>query len=191
MKHGQTIVLPHGVLFRGSKEMVIRQKLLEKGAIYAVIGLPANLFYGTAIPTVILVLKKPGVSRKGRDVLFIDASQGFEHGTRKNVLSAKQTSHILKLYRERRDVDKQAHLAAYEEIENKGFNLNIFSYVDTFKSKPAIGFRELSERIMQTDRDLQETKECLCASLRVLTKDDAGASQDLAQMIKAAESKKG
>ena len=178
------IVLPHGVLFRGSKEAVIRRNLLEKGAIYAVIGLPANIFYGTTLPGVILVLKKPGMNRKGRDVLFIDAAHEFEHSTRKNMLNVQQIANIMKLYRDRKSVAKWAYLANYEEIERNEFNLSISSYVDTFIPEPTIGFHELSKRIEQTDEELKATKKALCASLHKLIKDDGEAEQALAKIVK-------
>jgi type I restriction enzyme M protein len=178
------IVLPHGILFRGSKEAVIRRNLLEKGAIYAVIGLPSNIFYSTTIPAVILVLKKPGMNRTAREVLFIDASQEFEHSTRKNLLTERQIANILKLYRERKSVAKRAHLVPYEEIAENEFNLSISSYVDTFIPEPTIGFLELSERIEQTDADLEATKKSLCASLQTLIQDDGTAEQALAKIVK-------
>lgn len=178
------IILLHGVLFRGSKEAIIRRNLLEKGAIYAVIGLPANIFYGTTLPGVILVLKKPGMNRKGRDVLFIDAAHEFEHSTRKNMLNVQQIANIMKLYRDRKSVAKWAYLANYEEIERNEFNLSISSYVDTFIPEPTIGFHELSKRIEQTDEELKATKKALCASLHKLIKDDGEAEQALAKIVK-------
>lgn len=126
------IILPHGVLFRGAAEGKIRQKLVDSGAIYAVIGLPANLFYNTSIPTTIIALKK---NRDGRDILFIDASSEFVKGKKQNSMSAENIDHIIKLYTDRTDVDKQAHLASYEEIKANDYNLNIPRYVDTFAEK--------------------------------------------------------
>lgn len=99
------IVLPHGVLFRGAAEGKIREKLLRSGNIYAVIGLPANLFYNTSIPTCIVVLKK---HREGRDVLFIDASQKFEKGKKQNAMTDGHIDSVMKLYNERVTVDKEA-----------------------------------------------------------------------------------
>lgn len=103
------IVLPHGVLFRGAAEGKIREKLLRSGNIYAVIGLPANLFYNTSIPTCILILKK---HREGRDVLFIDASKKFEKGKKQNAMTDEHIESIIELYHKRETVEKEAYLAS-------------------------------------------------------------------------------
>ena len=126
------IILPHGVLFRGAAEGKIRQKLVDSGAIYAVIGMPANLFYNTSIPTTIIALKK---NRTGRDILFIDASSQFEKGKNQNKLTQDNIDHIIQLYVDRKDVDKEAHLASYDEIKGNDYNLNIPRYVDTFEQE--------------------------------------------------------
>ena len=130
MKHSgvMAIVLPHGILFRGAAEGKIRKKLLENGAIDAVIGLPANLFYNTSIPTTIVVLKK---DKQDRDVLFIDASKNFKKVKTQNELRDEDVEKILTTYKERKDIDKYAHLASFDEIKENEFNLNIPRYVDT------------------------------------------------------------
>ena len=109
------IVLPHGVLFRGAAEGTIRQTLLENGSIYAVIGLPANMFYNTSIPTCIVVLKK---HREGRDVLFIDASgtEFYEKEKKQNEMKDEHIESVLKLYKDRKTVDKNAYHAYYDDI---------------------------------------------------------------------------
>ena len=124
------IVLPHGVLFRGAAEGKIREKLLRAGNIYAVIGLPANLFYNTSIPTCIIVLKK---HRDGRDVLFIDASKKFNKGKKQNEMLDEHIDEVMNLYTKRETVEKEAFLASFEDIEKNDFNLNIPRYVDTFE----------------------------------------------------------
>ena len=120
------IVLPHGVLFRGAAEGKIREKLLRSGNIYAVIGLPANLFYNTSIPTCIIVLKK---HREGRDVLFIDASKKFDKGKKQNAMTDEHIDAVLNLYNDRKTVEKESYLASFEDIEKNDFNLNIPRYV--------------------------------------------------------------
>jgi len=145
------IVLPHGVLFRGAAEGVIRQKLLEMGAIDAVIGLPANIFYGTSIPTVIIILKK---SRTTNDVLFIDASQGFEKVKNRNLLRDQDIDKIVTTYIARKDVDKYAHVASFDEIKANDFNLNIPRYVDTSEEEPEIDIVALSEEMAETDEKI-------------------------------------
>lgn len=151
------IVLPHGVLFRSGAEGTIRQHLIEDGSIYAVIGLPANLFFNTTIPTCVLVLKK---NNTDRDVLFIDASKDFVKEKARNVLPDEAIEKILKTYGERKDVEKYAHLASFEEIKENGFNLNIPRYVDTFEEEAPINldeaFRELRE-IESQEAELNHT----------------------------------
>ena len=144
------IVLPHGVLFRGASEGVIRKSLLEMGAIDAVIGLPPNIFYGTSIPTVVLILKK---SRSKRDVLFIDSSKNFEKQKNQNNIRPKDIEKIVDAYRKRDDIPKYAHLAEFEEIVLNDYNLNIPRYVDTFEEEEQIDIIALSNEL--TDLNLQ------------------------------------
>lgn len=133
------IVLPHGVLFRGGAEGKIREKLLRSGKIYAVIGLPANLFYNTSIPTCIIVLKK---HRDGRDVLFIDASKKFNKGKKQNEMTDEHINEVLELYNKRETVDKESFLASFEDIEKNDFNLNIPRYVDNFEEEEPVDLME-------------------------------------------------
>lgn len=123
-----TIVLPHGVLFRGGEEGVIRENLIKKNNIETIIGLPANLFYGTGIPTIIMVLRK---NRKENDVLFIDASKGYVKDGNKNKLRQRDIRKIVDTVIARKSVDHYAKLATYEEIEKNEFNLNIPRYIDS------------------------------------------------------------
>ena len=140
------IVLPHGVLFRGGAEGVIRQKLLENGSISAVIGLPPGIFFSTGIPTCVIILKK---NNTNRDVLFIDASKEFLKERAKNLLLPEHIDKIFRTYVERKDVEKYAHLASFEEILKNDFNLNIPRYVDTSEEEEVIDlqavFRDLAE----------------------------------------------
>jgi type I restriction enzyme M protein len=152
------IVLPHGVLFRGASEGIIRRKLLEIGAIYAIIGLPANLFYNTTIPTCIMVLKKQRTDPSDRSVLFIDASKEFEHGKSQNKLTEENISHIISTYKTRKDVEKEAHLANFDEIEKNDFNLNIPRYVDTFEREPDFNLDELADSIASTNSELKRSR---------------------------------
>ena len=142
------IFLPHGVLFRGGAEGTIRKKLLEDGSIDAVIGLAPNLFYNTSIPVCIVILKK---NRSGRDVLFIDASKQFNKGKNQNVLTEEHVDHIVQLYKDRKDVDKESHLAKYDEIETNDFNLNIPRYVDTFEKEEEIDIDEVFAELKSND----------------------------------------
>lgn len=174
------IVLPHGVLFRGAAEGKIRQKLLEKGNIYAVIGLPAGIFYSTGIPTIIMVLKK---DRPGRDVLFIDGSQEFEKGKAKNTLTPANIQKLFQAYVDRKDVDKFAHVASFEEIQENDFNLNIPRYVDTSEPEPEIDLKEVNRELKETDTELAQTQQELAQMLQDLTTDDPKKAQELQNLL--------
>ncbi|SFT00718.1 type I restriction-modification system subunit M [Paenibacillus sp. 453mf] len=152
------IVLPHGVLFRGAAEGVIRKKLLEDGSIDAVIGMPANLFYGTSIPTTVIILKK---NRTTRDVLFIDASHEFKKGKNQNNLSKEHIDKIVETYKRRENVEKYAHVVTFEEIKENDFNLNIPRYVDTFEEEEPIDMAKIGSTI----QDIRKEKEQLESSL--------------------------
>ena len=149
------IVLPHGVLFRGAAEGKIRKALLEKGQIDAIIGMPASLFYSTGIPTIVMVLKK---HRDNRDVLFIDASKGFEKGKNQNILRDQDIDKIIETYKKRQDVDKYAHLATMDEIKENEFNLNIPRYVDTFEEEPPIDIVALSKEMQDIDQKIAQSE---------------------------------
>ena len=164
------IVLPHGVLFRGASEGTIRKILLENGSIYAVIGLPANMFYNTSIPTCIIVLKK---HREGRDVLFIDASNQFEKEKKQNVMNEEHIDYVLELYRNRQSVDKEAYLASYDDIKNNDYNLNIPRYVDTSGEEEEIDLKALTAEMAKTNNNIKEAESSLLSMLGDLTFTDS------------------
>lgn len=126
-----TIVLPHGVLFRGGEEGEIRKNLIEQNHIDAIIGLPAKIFFGTGIPTIIVVLKK---KRAASDVLIIDASKGFAKVGKNNVLRASDIKKIADAVISRENIDKFSRLVSREEIRQNEYNLNIPRYVDSSDS---------------------------------------------------------
>lgn len=123
-----TIVLPHGVLFRGGDEAVIRKNLIENNNIDAIIGLPANIFFGTGIPTIIMVLKK---NRSNDDILIIDASKGFVKEGKNNKLRARDIKKIVDCYESRADIEKFSRKISRDEIRKNDYNLNIPRYVDS------------------------------------------------------------
>lgn len=127
-----TIVLPHGVLFRGGEEGTIRKNLIENNHIDAVIGLPANIFFGTGIPTIIMVLKQ---KRANTDVLIVDASRGFIKDGKNNKLRASDIKRIVDAVAHRSDIDKFSRVVSRSEIRANDYNLNIPRYVDS--SDPA------------------------------------------------------
>lgn len=148
-------VAPHGVLFRGASEGKIRRYLIEaKNYIDAIIGLPANLFYGTSIPTCILVLKK--CRKEGDDVLFIDASKGFEKIKTQNKLSPEHIEKIVNTYKNRAEIEKYSHKATIEEIAENDFNLNIPRYVDTFEEEEEIDIKAVMKEIKMLEAKRSE-----------------------------------
>ncbi|HYW18164.1 MAG TPA: type I restriction-modification system subunit M [Nodularia sp. (in: cyanobacteria)] len=150
------VVLPHGVLFRGGAEGHIRQYLIkERNWLDAVIGLPANIFYGTSIPTCILVLKKCRESPE--DVLFIDSSAYFEKAKNQNYLRDEDVDKIISTYRQRLAEDKYSYRAPLAEIEENDFNLNIPRYVDTFEEEEEIDLDAVVREIREIDREMVDT----------------------------------
>ncbi len=152
------VVLPHGVLFRGASEGKIRRQLVEDlNVLDAVIGLPANLFYGTGIPACILVFKK---NRKRHDVFFIDASAdgNFEKGKNQNVLRDCDIKRIVETYQARENVDKYSYQASFEEIKENDFNLNIPRYVDTFEEEELVDIDEVKQNIANIEAELAEVQ---------------------------------
>ena len=155
------VVVPHGVLFRGASEGKIRKKTIEENILEAVIGLPANLFFGTGIPAAILVFNKG--KDKNTDVLFIDASQHYESAKNQNKLREKDIQHIVDTYRQFNDgklqagvgEDKFSYVATFEEIQENEFNLNIPRYVDTFEEEPEVDIKAVQMEIETLEVELK------------------------------------
>ena len=154
------VIVPHGVLFRGASEGVIRKYLLkDKNYIDAIIGLPANIFYGTSIPTCIIVVKK---NRKiDDDILFIDASNEFEKAKNQNYLRDEDVEKIVNAYVNREDIEKYSKKVSMKEIEENDYNLNIPRYVDTFEEEEEINLDEVVENITNLDKDMKENNEII------------------------------
>jgi type I restriction enzyme M protein len=164
-------LFPHGVLFRGAAEGVIRKYFIkELNALDAVIGLPANIFYGAAIPTCILVLKK---CRKSDDkIVFIDASDHFIKEGNQNSLRDKDVEQIVSTYRDRKPNDKYSYIASLDEIAENDYNLNIPRYVDTFEEEEPVDLNAVSKELKQIDKNLDETNqeiEEFCKQLNIPT----------------------
>ena len=174
------IVLPHGVLFRGAAEGVIRKKLLEDGSIDTVIGMPANLFFGTSIPTTVIILKK---NRTTRDVLFIDASKDFLKGKNQNKLSIENIDKVVETYKNREDVEKYARVASFDEIKENDFNLNIPRYVDTFEEQEEIDIVELGKELVALNQQIKEAENDFLAMLDELAVTDE--TRDIIEATKA------
>ena len=171
-ENGQmAVVLPHGALFRGSAEGHIREYLIkEKNYLDAVIGLPANIFYGTSIPTCIMVYKK--CRENPEDILFIDASEHYEKVKTQNVLTQENIDKIINTYRERKTEDKYSYVAPLTEVAENDYNLNIPRYVDTFEEEEPVDIDAVATEIEALDVDLQETDRVIasfCEELNIKT----------------------
>lgn len=182
------VVVPHGVLFRGSSEGKIRQQVIEGNLLEAVIGLPSNLFFGTGIPAAIMIFNKTRTSRTSTlnspspenpedtrrvegqktstNVIFIDASQEFESGTNQNKLRRKDIDHIVKTYEDftagkfdpGEVEDKFSYVATFDEIKENDFNLNIPRYVDTFEPESPVDMKAVKEEIDLLEDELAEVQ---------------------------------
>jgi type I restriction enzyme M protein len=147
------VVVPHGVLFRGGAEGRIRQAMIEENLLDAVIGLPANLFFGTGIPAAVLIFRRDRGERT--DILFIDASRTFDQGKNQNKIREEvEVAKIVETYRQRQTVDKYAYIASREELTENDFNLNIPRYVDTFVEEEEVDIAAVQERIEGLENDL-------------------------------------
>ncbi len=149
------VIVPHGVLFRGGSEGLIRQKLIDENLLEAVIGLPTNLFFGTGIPAAILIFHK---GRKTTDVLFIDASREFQDDKKQKRLRREDIEKIVATYQKFKSVPKYAYRAKRREIEENEFNLNIPRYVDTSEEEEEIDIAGLQEEIEGLEADLAKTR---------------------------------
>lgn len=161
------IILPHGVLFRGGKEEVIRKKLLEDDNIDAVIGLPANLFYSTGIPVCILVLKK---CRKNDKILFINASgeEHYEKGKRQNYLRDDDVKKIVETYQFRKEEPRFSRLASLQEIKENDYNLNITRYVNLSKDEEPVDLEAVTKQLKEADAKIEESRGKLNVFLKEL-----------------------
>lgn len=160
-------VAPHGVLFRGASEGKIRQFLIEKkNYIDAIIGLPANIFYGTSIPTCILVMKK--CRKEDDNILFIDASKEFEKVKTQNKLRPDHIRKIIETYQNRTEIEKYSHLATLQEIQENDYNLNIPRYVDTFEEEEPIDIKAVMADIKNLEAKRAELDKEIEVYLREL-----------------------
>lgn len=155
----------HGILFRSRSEKTIRKNLIEKNLIDAVIGLPENIFYNTAIPSVVLILKK---NRKNNNILFIDASKEYKEERGRNRLSEDNINKIYQTYKGYKTIDKFSYIADKDEIKKYDYNLNISLYVDTFEKESKVNREEVNQKIEENEKEFLEVKEELDKNLEEL-----------------------
>jgi type I restriction enzyme M protein len=165
------VVVPHGVLFRGGAEGHIRRYLIEdRNYLDAVIGLPANIFYGTGIPTCILVFKK--CKENPDDILFIDASRHFEKRGNQNYLRESDIERIVSTYRDRTAQEKYSYIAKLNEVKENDYNLNIPRYVDTFETENSIDLDLIANELKTLETEIHETDKNIadfCRQLNIST----------------------
>ena len=165
------IVLPHGALFRSGAEQHIRRYLIEdRNYLDAVIGLPANIFYGTSIPTCIMVFKK--CKENPNDILFIDSSKHFEKVKTQNSLRTEDIELIITTYKERKTIDKYSYVAPLTEIAENDYNLNIPRYVNTFEEEEPVDITQVSKTLKELETNMQKTDKeliALCKELNIDT----------------------
>ena len=161
------VVMPHGVLFRGASEGHIRKYLIEeKNYLDAVIGLPANIFYGTSIPTCILVFKK--CKEHPDDILFIDASQHYEKVKTQNYLRDEDVDRIVDTFSKRITIDKYSYVASLGEVRENDYNLNIPRYVDTFEEEETVDIDVVASELKELETEIKTTDETIAKYCREL-----------------------
>ncbi|MEG0349570.1 N-6 DNA methylase [Enterococcus sp.] len=176
-----SIILPHGVLFRGSAEGIIRKKLIEMNLLDAVIGLPAKAFLSTDIPTAVLVIKK---NRTTKDILFIDASKEFTKYASQNVLEDKHISKILDTFNGRKQIDKFSKSISFDEISENDFNLNIPRYIDTFEPEKVESLDKIKNELAEIDIKIERSQQELSLMLDELVGTTPEADREIKEFAK-------
>ena len=162
------IVMPHGVLFRGSSEGAIRQGLLQEDLVEAVIGLPSNLFYGTGIPAAVLLLSRDKPSQRKGKVLFVEASREYREGSAQNFLQPEQVQKIVATTHAFADVERYARVVPLSEIEKNDYNLNISRYVETAEAQEKVDLADAIRKLREAEHARDTAKGIMDQFLREL-----------------------
>ena len=160
------VVVPHGCLFRGGSEGLIRQRLIEENLLDGVVGLPANLFFGVGIPAALMFFRR---NRADKNVFFIDASREYAEGKNQNKLRDEDFAKIVATWNARRNVAKYAHLVTPDDLKENEYNLNIPLYVDTFEEEAHVDLDIVRAEIVKLEADLASTRAKLTEALRELS----------------------
>ena len=168
-------ILPHGVLFRGNREADIRRKMIERGNIHAVIGMPENLFLNTNIPVAVIIFGKQPAEK----VVFIDGSKGFEKVGKQSRLRNEDIQNILRVLANCQEMSKFSHIADISEIEKNDFNLNISRFVDTYEPPPPIDIVAVMEELFELEQERKRLELQMYASLIDLTASDEKTASEL------------
>ncbi|NCS98834.1 N-6 DNA methylase [Candidatus Parcubacteria bacterium] len=150
------IVLPHGVLTRGNAEARIREQILRNDLVEAIVALPPKLFYGTGIPAVVVILNKNKAEEKKNKVLIIDAEKDFQEGKNQNTLRPQDVSKIVKAFNSYEDIEKYARVVSLDDVESKGFHLNIHEYVDSSEEDEVVDVKKVRSEIVSLKKELVE-----------------------------------
>lgn len=159
------VVVPHGVLFRGGSEGLIRRRMIEENLLDGVVGLPANLFYGVAIPAALLFFSQ---GKRDDSVFFIDASRDFAEGKAQNRLRDQDIEKIFSAWKQRQPIERYAFLATPEDIKNNDYSLNIPLYVDTFEEEEEVEIGDVQLEVARLESELRETRSAIASCLREL-----------------------
>jgi type I restriction enzyme M protein len=159
------VVVPHGVLFRGGSEGLIRQRFIEENLLDGVIGLPANLFFGVGIPAALMFFRR---NKTNKNVFFIDASREYAEGKNQNKLREEDIAKIVATWCARMSIAKYAHLATPDQVKENDFTLNIPLYVDTFEEEEPVDLAALKVEITQIEAELATTRANLTKALQML-----------------------
>ena len=173
-------ILPHGVLFRGNREANIRRKMVEKGNIHAVIGLPDNLFLNTGIAVAVMVFGKEPAER----VIFVDGSKGFKKIGKINQLQGEDVERILSALVFHGDIEKYSHIAGIPEIKDNEYNLNISRYVDTYEPPPPINILQVTKELYDIEQEKNRLETEIYQEILHLTATDAKMAVELAEVKK-------
>lgn len=151
------IVLPHGVLTRGNAEARIREQILKNDLVEAIVALPPKLFYGTSIPAVVIILNRNKNEEKKNKVLIIDAEKDFQEGKNQNTLRPQDINKVVKAFNGYEDIEKYARVVSLEDIEEKGFSVNIGEYIDSSEEDEVIDVKKVRSEITSLKKELAET----------------------------------
>lgn len=162
------IVLPHGVLFRGSSEGKIREALLKEDLIEAIIGLPEKLFYNTGIPASIIIINKSKPQELKNKVIIIDASKEYKEGKNQNTLNPESISKTVIAYESKQDIEKFMRIVDLEEIKENDYNLNIARYIDTSSEEEIINIENVINKIADIEEKEKEIDSKLNEYLKTL-----------------------
>ena len=167
-KGTMAVILPNGVLFRGGAEGKIRKGLMNEDLIEAIIGLPANLFYGTGIPATIILYNKDKEAARQNKIFFIDASRDFQEGKNQNVLRDEDVEKIVSTFNNYEEIEKYSRIVTLDEIKENDYNLNISRYIDTTEEEEQIDVVQAIKELKQLEQEREKIEATMYSFLKEL-----------------------